>query len=202
MNTDNFQRRLISFFIAAAIHIVPLVFLVITVKTAVQPPAEKTLEMKLVDVTEAPPPPPVRRPVAAESITEEAIAETVVETDEVSVQASAAAGAAVGTGAAIDYLPMRAVSKLPKFDEAELRSRLPYPEMAKRAGIEGQVILELFVDSGGNIRNIVILKETPEERGFGEAAVKAFSGLRAEPAQAGGEIVAVRYRYPVRFKLR
>jgi outer membrane biosynthesis protein TonB len=65
------------------------------------------------------------------------------------------------------------------------------------------VILELFIDREGLIRNIVVLKETPEGRGFAEAALKAFRGMKAtRPAQANGEDVAVRYRWPFRFILR
>jgi protein TonB len=64
------------------------------------------------------------------------------------------------------------------------------------------VYLELFVDKDGLVRNITILKEDPSGRGFGEAAVKAFQGLKGVPAQANGATVAVRYRYPVRFSIR
>jgi protein TonB len=64
------------------------------------------------------------------------------------------------------------------------------------------VILELFIDNQGVVRNIVVLRETPEGRGFAEAAVRAFQGMRAVPAQANGENVAVRYRWPVRFSLK
>jgi protein TonB len=74
--------------------------------------------------------------------------------------------------------------------------------MAQRAGIEGSVILDLFVDRQGFIRTINILKEDPPNRGFGEAAVKAFQGIRGSPALANDEAVASRYRYRYRFRLR
>jgi protein TonB len=73
--------------------------------------------------------------------------------------------------------------------------------MALRAKIEGMVYLELFVDRHGQVQQIRILRENPENRGFGEAAIKAFQGMKGEPAQANGTAVAVRYRYPVRFVL-
>ncbi|MDR0710707.1 MAG: energy transducer TonB, partial [Spirochaetaceae bacterium] len=70
-------------------------------------------------------------------------------------------------------------------------------------GIEGVVYLELFVDAQGEIRQISILRETPEGRGFGQAAVNAFRGIRADkPAKSNGQEVAVRFRYPVRFTIR
>jgi protein TonB len=64
------------------------------------------------------------------------------------------------------------------------------------------VILELFIDRTGRVQQVLILQETPPDRGFGEAAVKAFTGIRCAPAQANGEPVSCRYRYPVRFVLR
>jgi protein TonB len=76
-----------------------------------------------------------------------------------------------------------------------------YPPIALRSGIEGMVYLELFVDRDGQVRRATVLKETPEGRGFGEAAVKAFENRKGIPASANGEQVAVRFRYQLRFKI-
>jgi len=46
------------------------------------------------------------------------------------------------------------------------------------------------------------LQENPQDRGFGEAAVKAFTGKRGIPAYANEEPVSARYRYPVSFKIK
>jgi protein TonB len=97
---------------------------------------------------------------------------------------------------------MHKVSVAPVFSEREILRSLVYPPIARRAGIDGIVYLELFIDKLGTIRQISILKEDPAGKGFGEAAVKAFQGITCAPAQANGVPVAVRYRYPVRFKLR
>jgi protein TonB len=97
---------------------------------------------------------------------------------------------------------MHRISVAPVFSESEIKERLVYPPIALRAKLEGMVYLELFVDHTGQIRQITILRETPENRGFGEAAIKAFQGLRGTPAEANGAAVAVRYRYPVRFAIR
>jgi protein TonB len=79
---------------------------------------------------------------------------------------------------------------------------LVYPPIALRSGIEGRVILELFVDRTGAVQKIVILQENPLDRGFGEAAVRAFTDRKGVPAYANGEPVSARYRYPVTFKLK
>jgi protein TonB len=97
---------------------------------------------------------------------------------------------------------MHLVSHLPRFSEEELKRRVVYPPIAQRSEIEGTVYLEVFVDREGFVRSVTILKEDPSGRGFGEAAQKAFIGLKGSPALANGEEVAVRYRYPVRFTLR
>jgi protein TonB len=100
-----------------------------------------------------------------------------------------------------DYLPMHKVSVAPVFSEREILAALVYPPIALRSGIEGMAYLELFIDRRGVVRNITVLRENPPNRGFGEAAVNAFRGLRVKPAEANGAAVAVRYRYPVRFKI-
>jgi protein TonB len=87
--------------------------------------------------------------------------------------------------------------------EDQIARNTVYPPIAQRSGIEGRVILELFIDRHGVIRDISILQETPLNRGFGEAAVNAFRGISAaKPAEANGVPVATRYRYPFRFTLR
>lgn len=108
-------------------------------------------------------------------------------------------GSGTGWGA---YLPMHMVSDPPKFDEREIAASLVYPPIALRSGIEGRVILELFVDRNGEVQQIRILQENPKERGFGEAAIKAFTGKKGVPAYADGEPVSSRYRYPVSFRIR
>jgi len=98
------------------------------------------------------------------------------------------------------YIPMHQLSSPPQFDAKEIATDLVYPSAALRSGIEGRVILELFVDRTGIVQRVTILREDPEGRGFGEAAVKAFTGRKGIPAVANGEAVSARYRYPVTFR--
>ena len=101
-----------------------------------------------------------------------------------------------------EYLPFDRVSDLPKFNENEIMLNLVYPPSARRSGIEGRVTLELFVDKEGRVQRVLILREEPEGRGFGEAAVKAFTGIVGTPAMANGEAVAVRFRFSFLFTIR
>ncbi|MDR1390693.1 MAG: energy transducer TonB [Treponema sp.] len=101
-----------------------------------------------------------------------------------------------------EYISASLVSTAPRFNDDEIRRRLLYPPVARRAGVEGRVYLELFVDRSGLVRSAVILEETPPRRGFGRAAAAALEGLRGECARIDGNAQAVRFRYPVEFSLR
>jgi protein TonB len=181
--------------VVAALHAAAILFLAFEYKAVLREAAENARIMKLADLAEEPPPPPID-----EIPKVEAIAETMIETDFVPQQTIVAAGSLI-TGDT-DYLPMHLVSQLPVFSEDELRRRVVYPPIAQRSELEATVYLEIFVDREGMVRNVTILREDPSGWGFGEAAVKAFQGFKGRPALENGREVAVRYRYPVRFSLR
>jgi protein TonB len=130
----------------------------------------------------------------------EAIAENVIATDQVPDVTVVAPGTLFSSGA--EYLPMNKISVPPVFQERQIRDALVYPAIALRSGVEGTVYLELYVDREGVVQRVTVLKETPPDRGFAEAAVRAFQNLRGTPAQANGVAVPVRYRYPVRFSIK
>lgn len=97
------------------------------------------------------------------------------------------------------FLPQHKISSVPVIPIREVLSRIEYPPMALRQGIEAVVYLELFIDSGGVIKNIKVLKDPGH--GFAEAAVAALRGIVCIPANANGKNCAVRYRYPIKFTL-
>jgi protein TonB len=210
--TNDRLRRGGIFLFTAALHVVMLFFIVFAVEVTDITAELPATVMKLADIQEErPPPPPVapeKPPTPPEELPViEEVAETFIETDDppaeaAPVETAPAASPRTSAGYADEYLPQNKVSVVPRLDEKEIRSRLVYPSIALRAGLEGMVYLELYIDREGYVRRIVILKENPAGRGFGEAAVKAFQGMRGKPAQANGEAVAVRYRYPVRFQIK
>jgi len=110
---------------------------------------------------------------------------------------SGADGGIGATSTDIEYLPQHLVSTVPVIPTEELLARISYPPRALRQGIEGVVILELFIDKSGAIRKVGVIKDPGY--GFADAAVAAIRGLSCEPARANGLPVAVRFRYPVRF---
>ena len=98
-----------------------------------------------------------------------------------------------------EYVPQHKISAKPVFPARKILSRLEYPAMAKKQGIEGVVLLELCIDKTGKVRKITVLKDPGY--GFAESAVKAMTGVQCVPALINGEPCAVRFRHPVRFKL-
>jgi len=188
--------RLIIFIITAALHLLLIFFLVFDTGKIIQEIPENARVMKLTDIDELPPPPPEEPDIPQV----EEIAEVMIETDIPPIQNVVPAGTL--TVAFEDYLQMHQVSTRPIFDEEALTSALVYPPIALRSGIEGRVVLELFVDRAGFVQKITILREEPEGKGFGEAAVKAFTGRKGTPAFANEEAVSCRYRYPVVFRIK
>ena len=199
--------RLLIFLTVALIHVVLIFFLTFNLKIEYQAPGENARMMKLTDFSEIepePPPPPPPPPEEIQIPMVESIAETMIETEIVPDQIVVAPGTIITTAAPTwdDYLPAHKVSVSPKFNEKDIYADLVYPPIALRSGFTGSVIVELFVDRNGQIQRVLIMKEDPENRGFGEAAVKAFTGKRGVPAYANGEPVSARYRYPVRFTIK
>ncbi|MDR3333714.1 MAG: energy transducer TonB [Treponema sp.] len=212
------RMRLVLLLVVAGLHGIFLFSIVFTMKNELKNPESTANVMKLVDVRELPPPPvepppppppPPKLPPVVQQNTVEAVAETMIETDEPPPDVVVTEPLPEyeltpepAMAEEIDYLPMHKISALPKFPEDEIRKALVYPPIALRSGRAGMVYLELFVDRQGTIQRINIIKEDPEGMGFGEAAVKAFQGIQGTPAEANGTTVAVRYRYPVRFTIR
>ena len=188
--------RLTVFIVATALHLVVISFFALDMQRNKQIETENARVMKLMDLDEMPPPPP-----EPEIPRVEEIAESMIETDTPPVQEVVAAGTIIYESQDV-YLPMHQLSTTPRFDLAAIEAALVYPPIALRSGIEGRVILELFVDRAGVVQRIIILREEPEGRGFGESAVRAFTGRKGIPATANGEPVSTRYRYPVTFRIK
>jgi TonB family protein len=74
-----------------------------------------------------------------------------------------------------------------------------YPDIARRAGIEGRVFVQFVVNERGEVENPVIT------RGIGggcdEAALEAVKQARFVPGKQRGRAVKVQYSLPVTFKL-
>lgn len=80
-----------------------------------------------------------------------------------------------------------------------IQSKVVYPEMAKRAGIEGRVTLQFIVNENGDVENPKVI------RGIGggadEAALEVVSQAKFEPGLQRGKPVRVQFSLPVVFRL-
>lgn len=69
-----------------------------------------------------------------------------------------------------------------------------YPDRAADDGIEGDAIVQLTIAADGSVVDAALVSETPANRGFGSAAVKAVGKWEFGAGQAGTYRVTVRFR--------
>jgi TonB family protein len=75
-----------------------------------------------------------------------------------------------------------------------------YPMMARRAGIQGPVVVRGIVRKDGTIDNVEVIKDLP--MGLGEAAREAVSQWHFRPATYRGDPIDVYYTVTVNFRLQ
>jgi len=80
-----------------------------------------------------------------------------------------------------------------------IQSKIVYPEIAKRAGVEGKVYVLAFVDESGDVTKAVILKGVGA--GLDEAALTAVKATKFKPGKQRGKPVKVQVSIPIVFKL-
>ena len=181
--------RPLLFALVIAVHVIVLICVRFSISESVQEEEKNAEIFKLVDVEEfvPPPPPPVieKKEVLVNSVKS---SENIQETEKEVVDVED-----------IDYVPQHKITVVPEIPTKTILSKIEYPKMAMKQGIEGVVYLELFIDEKGNIRRINVLKDPGY--GFAEAAVAALDGIICKPALVNDKPVAVRFRYPVRFVL-
>lgn len=74
-----------------------------------------------------------------------------------------------------------------------------YPNLARRRGKQGTVLLRLSINEAGQLTQVEILEDPGH--GLSEAAVEAVRASRFSPARHNGRPVAVKATLPVRFAL-
>jgi protein TonB len=75
-----------------------------------------------------------------------------------------------------------------------------YTELARRAGVQGTVIVEAVIDENGRVTNVKVLKALP--MGLDQAAVEAVKSWRFQPATLAGRAVKVYYTLTANFTLQ
>ena len=83
---------------------------------------------------------------------------------------------------------------------AQIQTQIRYPEMARRAGIEGRVYVQFIVNEQGDVERPVVI------RGIGggadEEALRVVSDAKFKPGVQRGQPVRVMYSLPIVFRLQ
>lgn len=87
-----------------------------------------------------------------------------------------------------------------KAPEKIFQTNPQYTEIARKARIQGVVIVQAIIDKEGNVTNVKVLKGLP--MGLEEAAVDAIKQWKFKPATLNGRPVTVYYNLTVNFKLQ
>lgn len=102
-----------------------------------------------------------------------------------------------GEGNFESYVPSFRVLKLPQF---VTRVQPEYPQKAKLKGIEAEVLVEVYIDTKGHPRKVVVLKSGGED--FDQVTVAAVYKSVFSPAiSRDGKPLPVRARIPYTFEL-
>jgi len=83
---------------------------------------------------------------------------------------------------------------------AKLQKKINYPEMARKAGIEGRVIIQFIVNENGNVEDPHVI------RGIGggcdKEALRVVKQAKFKPGRQRGQAVRVQYSLPIVFRLQ
>lgn len=140
-------------------------------------------------------PPPLERPkvaVEAESEVAEEAVETIADTEfeEDLIRT-------MPTGPEIEIVPYYKVEVKPK---PMFQQKPRYPDLARRAGIEGQAVVKALVDIDGSVMDVQILKSSGNQM-LDEAALVAARKWKFSPAKQRDKYVRVYVSIPINFRL-
>ena len=80
-----------------------------------------------------------------------------------------------------------------------IQKRLVYPDFARKAGVEGKVLVYALIDADGTVINTRVMQSVV---GCDDAAVNAIKAVKWKPAMQRDRPVKVWVMVPVEFKLR
>lgn len=81
-----------------------------------------------------------------------------------------------------------------------IKENIIYPKAAKKRGIQGRVFVQFTIEKNGNITNVNVIKSTNPLLNK-EAIRVIYSMPKWEPGRHNGEVVSVRHKLPVDFKI-
>ncbi len=81
-----------------------------------------------------------------------------------------------------------------------IQSKINYPEIAKKAGVEGRVIVQFVVNEQGQVVDPVVVRGIGA--GCDEEAIRAVMTAKFKPGKQRGKAVRVKMSLPITFKLK
>ena len=171
---------------------------------AVLQTTQEVVDVEDIDVTkqENRPPPPPRPMIPIEAPSDEALEDVTIQSSEVDLTREVAPPPPRREETSEEESYFIAVEELPEpiGGIAGIQALVVYPEIARRAGVEGTVYVEACVDENGNVTRTEIKKGIGA--GCDEAGASAVSKTKFKPGKQRGKPVRVRMSIPIRFRLQ
>lgn len=166
---------------------------------------QELVDVEDVEITkqETAPPPPPKPPIPIEAPSDEEIEDIEIQDTEIDLDEEVAAPPPPMEEAE-EEVPVEffvAVEEMPApiGGIAAIQKNIIYPEIAKRAGVQGRVFIKAFVDETGVVRKAEVIKGIGA--GCDEAAIDAVMKTRFKPGKQRGKPVKVQVSIPILFKL-
>lgn len=81
-----------------------------------------------------------------------------------------------------------------------IQSKVQYTEIARRVGIEGQVVIKVIVDENGDVLHAEVIKKLFDD--LDRISIEAAKQLKFKPGRQRGKPVKVQVHIPITFKLK
>ena len=150
------------------------------------------------------PPPPPKPPIPIEAPSEDVLQDITLNETELDVNSQMEAPPPPKEEKKVEEEPTYfvAVEEMPEpiGGIKGIQEKIVYPEIAKRAGVEGKVYILAFVDETGKVTKAQVLKGIGA--GCDEAALKAVEETKFKPGKQRGKPVKVQVSIPIVFKLQ
>lgn len=159
---------------------------------------EEIIQIEDIEVTrqETRPPPPPRPPIPIEAPSDEVLDDIDIFSTELDITKDVPPPPAPDDDADTYFV---AVEDMPEIIGGLASIKPVYPELARRAGVEGRVFVLAYVDERGTVTKAEVVKGIGA--GCDEAAVAAIMKAKFKPGKQRGKPVKVRIAIPVVFKL-
>ena len=153
---------------------------------------------------ESAPPPPPKPPIPIEAPTDDVLEDIEINDTELDVNEEITAPPPPPVEEKEEAEPVFfvAVEEMPQpiGGIAAIQKRIKYPEIARRAGVQGRVFVKAFVDETGNVFKVELIKGIGA--GCDDEALKAVKETKFKPGKQRGKPVKVQVSIPILFKIK